>query len=171
MLYHDLFTERHRLPHWALTCGAVPQELLPYVPFFGRALLEMGTATEDYVQVLAAYRAQDRRRLAFDPPVGPCAGRTPRGPGFLSSGKATVAQTPELLDILRDMLLTVKLDNRERFQQIVLKTKARRESSLVPSGHAYVRDRLRAGFTTTAGPTSRWTASRACSLCAGWRNR
>src|SRR5690606_42149066 len=47
-----------------------------------------------------------------------------------------------------DMLLPVKLDARERFRQIVLKSKARREASLVPSGHAYVRDRLRAGLTT-----------------------
>ncbi|HRA65940.1 MAG TPA: peptidase M16, partial [Caldilinea sp.] len=67
---------------------------------------------------------------------------------FFVSAKATVVQTPDLFDILRDMLLTVKLDNRDRFRQIVLKSKARRESSLVPSGHAYVRDRLRAGLTT-----------------------
>ena len=48
------------------------------------------------------------------------------------------------------MLLTVKLDDRERFKQLVLRTKARKESSLIPSGHAYVRDRLTAGYTTAA---------------------
>ena len=67
---------------------------------------------------------------------------------FLLSAKATVAQVPDLLAILREMLLTVNLDDRERFRQIVLKTKARFESSLIPGGHAYVRNRLHAGLTT-----------------------
>ena len=39
-------------------------------------------------------------------------------------GKATVAQADELLAILRDVLLTVRLDNRERFRQMVLEEKA-----------------------------------------------
>ena len=91
---------------------------------------------------------------------------------FFVSGKATVAQAPDLLAILRDMLLTVKLDNRERFNQIVLKTKARREASLVPSGHAYVRDRLRAGLQHGGlGRGADGRHRRRSSSCAGWPSR
>ena len=64
------------------------------------------------------------------------------------SGKSTVAQASELLAIMLDMLQTVKLDNPQRFKQIVLKTKARLESSLIPGGHQYVGGRLRAAFST-----------------------
>ncbi len=67
---------------------------------------------------------------------------------MFASGKATLAQAPELLAILRDMLLTVKLDNPQRIKQIVLKIKARLEASLVPGGHQYVGGRLRAAFST-----------------------
>ena len=61
-----------------------------------------------------------------------------------------MAQVPEMLDIMRDVLMTVKLDNPERFKQIVLKTKARNESGLIPSGHGVVDGRLRAGLSASA---------------------
>jgi hypothetical protein len=62
-------------------------------------------------------------------------------------GKATLQQSTELLNILKDILLTVKLDNRERLKQIVLEEKAGLEAALVPSGHIYVNQRLRAQFS------------------------
>ncbi|HEX6384137.1 MAG TPA: peptidase M16, partial [Anaerolineae bacterium] len=62
-------------------------------------------------------------------------------------GKATMEQTQELLAILRDVLLTANLDNQERFRQMVLEAKARKEASLVPSGHSIVNTRLRAHFS------------------------
>jgi Zn-dependent M16 (insulinase) family peptidase len=55
-----------------------------------------------------------------------------------------------MLDILRDILLTVKLDNPERMRQILLKNKARAEAGLVPGGHSIVDGRLRAGFSTAS---------------------
>jgi len=62
-------------------------------------------------------------------------------------GKATVSQSAELLGILKDILLSTNFDNRERLRQIVLEEKAGAEAALVPSGHVYVNQRLRAQFT------------------------
>ncbi len=61
-------------------------------------------------------------------------------------GKCTMEQTQDLLAILRDVLLTVKLDNPERFRQIVLEAKAGQEASLIPEGHRVVNTRLRSAF-------------------------
>jgi len=61
-------------------------------------------------------------------------------------GKATLARAPELLGILRDVLLTPRLDNRERFRQIVLEAKAGMEAGLAPGGHGVASGRLRAHF-------------------------
>jgi Zn-dependent M16 (insulinase) family peptidase len=58
-------------------------------------------------------------------------------------------QIPDLIEILDDVLLTVNLDNRERFKQIVLRAKAGSESSLVPAGHVVVNSRLKAHFSRT----------------------
>jgi Zn-dependent M16 (insulinase) family peptidase len=52
----------------------------------------------------------------------------------------------DLLAILRDVLLTVRLDNHERFRQIVLEEKASQEAGLVPGGHIVTLTRLRAFF-------------------------
>jgi hypothetical protein len=62
-------------------------------------------------------------------------------------GKVMVRQAEDLFAILRDVLLSVRLDNRERFRQMVLEAKARLEHQLVPSGHQFVDLRLRAPFS------------------------
>ena len=48
---------------------------------------------------------------------------------------------------MREILLTVRLDNRERFRQMVLEEKARQEEKLVPGGHQIVNLRLRSHFS------------------------
>ncbi len=147
LLYHDLFTNGILYLNLGFDLSGVPQELLPYAPFFGRALLEMGTAREDYIKF--SQRIDRKTGGVWNSTyLSEVRGQTTPAARFFVSAKATVAQTPDLFDILRDMLLTVRLDDRERFRQIVLKSKARRESSLIPSGNAYVRDRLRARLTT-----------------------
>jgi hypothetical protein len=73
-------------------------------------------------------------------------------------GKANPAQGAELLAIMRDILLTVQLDDRERFRQLVLKARANRESAIVPHGHGFVAARLSACFNEADWPMSRWAA-------------
>jgi len=62
-------------------------------------------------------------------------------------GKAIASSSAALLDILKDILLTARLDNRERFKQIVLEEKSGLEAGLVPGGHGVVNRRLRARFS------------------------
>ena len=147
LLFQDLFTNGILYLTLAFDLTGVPQDLLPYVPFFSRALLEMGTTHESYVKFSQRI---DRKTggVGVSTYLSERFGQPEPAARFLLSAKATVAQVPDLLAILREMLLTVNLDDRERFRQIVLKTKARFESSLIPGGHAYVRNRLHAGLTT-----------------------
>lgn len=149
LLYHDLFTNGIVYLNFGWNLQAVPQELLSYVRLFGMALTEMGTESEDYVKL--SQRIMRKTGGVYFSTLNSSVRNDPAGAAwFLLSGKSTVAQVPELLDIMRDVLLTVKLDNPERFKQIVLKTKARNESGMIPSGHSVVDGRLRAGFSTSA---------------------
>ena len=52
--------------------------------------------------------------------------------------KATVEKTQMLLYILKDVLLTVKLDNCDRFRQMVLEEKARHEQLVDSTADALV---------------------------------
>ena len=60
--------------------------------------------------------------------------------------KAMLPQVQELLAILKDVLLTARLDNRERFKQMVLEEKAQMEQRLIPAGSQMVEMRLRSCF-------------------------
>jgi Zn-dependent M16 (insulinase) family peptidase len=147
IVYHDLFTNGITYLRVGFDLRSLPQELLPYAEFFGRSLLEMGTTKEDYVK-LTQRIGRKTGGIAYSTYVSPVL-NNPEGTSWLFlHGKAMAAQGPELLAIMLDMLQDVKLDNPQRFKQIVLKVKARMESSLIPGGHQYVGGRLRAAFST-----------------------
>ncbi|MFN8488954.1 MAG: insulinase family protein [Caldilineaceae bacterium] len=149
VLFHDLFTNGIVYLDIGLNMQTLPQELLPYVSLFSRALVEMGTQTEDYVKL-------SQRIMRKTGGISPSTMLSPLRKAdngencawFFLHGKATMPHAQEMLAIMREMLLTVKLDNQERFRQIVLKTRSRNEASLVPSGHGVVSGRLRAAFNT-----------------------
>ncbi len=151
-LVHDLFTNGILYLSFGWDMQRLPQELLPYVDLFGQSLTQMGTAREDYVKL----SQRIGRKTGGIGASSFVAARNPAGGGpettawFTLGGKSTLAQAPEMLAIMQEILATVRLDNRERLRQIVLRNKARMEGGLVPSGHSYVDGRLRAGFNTAS---------------------
>jgi Zn-dependent M16 (insulinase) family peptidase len=145
VLYHDLFTNGIAYLDLGFDLHQVPTELLPFIGLFGRALLEMGTQTQDFVQ-LTQRIGQNTGGIRSGTLTATIRESTDSALYFFLRGKAVAAQTGELLAILKDVLLTANLDNRQRFQQIVLEEKARAEAGLIPGGHGVVNRRLRARF-------------------------
>jgi hypothetical protein len=146
LLYHDLFTSGIVYLDVGFNLYALPHTALPYVPLFSRALLEMGTEDEDFVSLTQRI---SRKTGGIRPSLFASSVRDSRqGSAWLFlRAKAMFKQTRDLFDIFRDILLKVRMDNRERFQQMVLEAKARLEENLVPSGHQMVSTRLRALFS------------------------
>jgi hypothetical protein len=145
VLFHDLATNSIAYLDVGFNLTALEQEYLSYVPLFGRALLELGTDKEDFVTLTQRI---SRKTGGIHPQSFTSAmSGEKRGTHWLFlRGKAMLAQTDHLVAILRDVLLTVRLDNRERFRQMVLEEKARQEQKLVPEGHQVVNLRLRSHF-------------------------
>ena len=104
----------------------LPPELLSYTRLFGRALLEMGTQTEDFVQ-LSQRIGRTTGGIVPTSYVSTISNSTASTTWFLLRGKATMEKANGMLEILRDVLLTARLDNLERFRQIVLEEKAEQE--------------------------------------------
>ncbi|MEE8389797.1 MAG: insulinase family protein [Anaerolineae bacterium] len=154
ILHHDLFTNGIVYLDVGFDLHTLPQDLLPYVPLFGQALVKIGTETEDFVKLSqrigrktgGIWPTTFTSVVRGSASVKGSKATSPSAARLFMRGKATVAQADDLLAILRDVLLTVKLDNAARFQQIVLEAKARKEASLVPGGHGVVRTRLSARF-------------------------
>jgi hypothetical protein len=149
VLYHDLFTNGIVYLDLGLNLHTLPQEYLPYVGLFSEALLKMGTEKEDFVKLsqrigrtTGGIHTASVTSMTRD-------GNSEQGESaawLFLRGKSTPAQADELLAILRDVLLTVKLDNRERFRQIALEEKAGLEARLVPAGHVMANTRLKSAF-------------------------
>lgn len=124
----------------------VPGELLPLLPIFSRALLQTGTAKEDFVSLT-------QRIGRSTGGIGPQRWNATRRDGketaawLFLRGKAVPEKVEELLAILTDVLTSARLDNCERIRQMVLESKAGFESSLAGMGNAIVSMRLRAQFS------------------------
>jgi hypothetical protein len=144
-MVHDLFTNGIVYLDIGFNLRRLPQHYLPYVTLFGRALLGQGTATEDFVKLLQRIgrKTGGIRNAVFTSAIQ----KSDDAAAYLFlRGKSTVEQSGELLAILQDVLLTAKLDNRERFRQIVLEEKAGQEAGLAPGGHRVANARLKARF-------------------------
>ena len=145
IMYHDMFTNGIAYFDIGFNLHLLPQKYLPYSRLFGRALLEMGTAKEDYISLTQRIsRKTGGIRPVFH--TSSIKGSPAGGAYMFLRGKAMLRETDELLNIIHDILIDVKLDNVERFRQIVLESKAREEQKLLSSGHQIANLRLKANF-------------------------
>lgn len=145
LLYHDLFTNGILYLDLGFDLHALPQEYLPYVSLFSRSLLEIGTEKEDFVR-LSQRIGRSTGGIWPSTFISTVRNSMHSTAWLFLRGKSTVPQAGELLGILNDILRTVQLDNRERFQQMLLEEKAGLEAGLIPSGHRVVNLRLRSAY-------------------------
>jgi len=152
VLYHDLFTNGIVYLDLGFDLHGLPKELLPLTEIFGRALFEMGTETEDYVK-FSQRIGKSTGGIYTDAVSVSTFGSHKSVLKLFVRGKATMSQAGEMLNIIKDALLTAKFDNRERLKQMVLEEKAGLESGLVPGGAGFVNTRLRAQFSESGWAT------------------
>lgn len=145
-LFHDLYTNGIVYFDLGMDLHVLPGKYLPYVPLFGRAFIEMGTEKEDFVSLTQRIR-EKTGGLTSVPFSSVHRDRETAVTWLFLRGKALVARAGDLIDILKDVLLTVRLDNRERFKQMLLEEKAGLEQGIVPGGHRFVNLRLRSHFS------------------------
>jgi len=146
VLYHDISTNGIAYIETGLDLRSLPREYVRYIPLFSRALLEMGTKKEDYVEIS---RRIDRKTGGIHPSL--LISEVKDGNGFETRlflrGKAMLPQVEDLFDIISDLFMDLNLNNRERFRQMVLEEKSRQEQHLIPGGHQAINLRLRAHFS------------------------
>lgn len=146
LLFHDLPTSGILYLDLAFPLRRLQDSLLPYVGLLDRALLEMGTDQADYVTI-----SQEIGKHTGG--IGASAFFSTKWKGseavayFIVRGKALAEKATMLFKLLEEILLEARLDNKDRFRQIVLEEKAQAEASLLPSGHRVVALRLLSRLT------------------------
>ncbi|MDR1947461.1 MAG: insulinase family protein [Desulfovibrio sp.] len=148
VFFHPLPTRGIVYAEAAFDLGGVPHRLLPLLPLFARALLEMGTRKHDFAafNMLVARKtggmAGDLLFLTRFPDRAP-AGR------LILAGKGAPDKAADLFELMGEALCEAVFNDPERFLRMVLEEKARLEHSLAPSGHLAVASRLRASLGET----------------------
>ena len=147
ILYHDIFTNGILYLDLGFNMRVLPQEWIPYIPLFSRALTETGTRNETFVQLLQRI---GRETGGIRPSTLTSAVRNTGQiiAWLFLRGKAMAGKTGDLLSILKDILSGAKLEDRERFRQMALEERARLESRLAGAGHGLVNARIRARYNT-----------------------
>jgi hypothetical protein len=143
--YHDLFTSGIAYLDVGFNLQVLPERYLPYAPLFGRMLVEMGTDFQDFVslsQKISRKTGGIRSEVFTSSVIGDGSPST----WLFLRGKSVAARMGDLADILAEVLGALKLDDRDRFRQIVLAERARQERKIVPNGHQVINQRIRAHF-------------------------
>ncbi|MDX9826265.1 MAG: insulinase family protein [Spirochaetia bacterium] len=141
LLYHDLPTSSILYLDLAFSLKNLPERLLPYLGVLGRVLLETGTETLDYV-ALSQELGKHTGGIRTNSLLTTAWKKKEAVSYFLLRAKAMTGKLPKLLELLSSVLLSARLDNKERFKQIVLEEKAQSEASFIPAGHAMIGQRL-----------------------------
>jgi len=149
ILFHELPTNRVIYLDLAFDLHRLPGDLLPYVPLFGRALIETGVGEQDFV-ALSERIDRSTGGIYATPWTSATRAAGASAAMLVLRAKAMPDKMGELFGILEDVLIRARLDNRERFRQLVLETKSWLEASLVPSGSGFVNQRLRASLHEAA---------------------
>lgn len=143
LLFHDLPTNGIAYFDLGFDMSAVPDNLLPYMQIFGRALTECGTSRRSYVD-LSQWIARTSGGIWTQPFTAPVRDSADVASRLFLRAKATGDKVGETVDIVSEILTDATLDNKERIGRIVSEARARAEQRLVPSGHMVVATRLRA---------------------------
>ncbi len=146
LLFHGLPTGGIVYAEACFGLGDVPPRLLPLLPLFGRALLEMGTRDRDFVDLNMTI-ARKTGGMDADTLLLTHAERRDSLAWLVLSGKAAPDKAEDLFGLMREVLTRCAFDDRERFVRMALEEKARQEHGFVPSGHMVVATRLRAAFS------------------------
>ena len=139
--YHELPTNGIVYTDVAFDFRAVPVKLLPLLNFYTDILFQMGTEDESY-EAFSERIARDTggvwvSSLSLEP-----SGTDQQIYKMVLRGKAIGEKVPALYSIFSDAIHKGRLDNKERFKQLLLQQKVGLERSLIPSGHSYVARRI-----------------------------
>jgi presequence protease len=135
IVYFDVGFDLHTLP----------AGLLPYVDLFGRALLETGAGDMDFVE-LSQRIGRSTGGIVARSFTSAVEGAEAAAAWLFLRTKAMPDQADELLAILADVVTRARLDNRERFHQLVLEEKSLLESGIPFDGSRFASLRLLSGL-------------------------
>ncbi len=152
VFYHDLFTSGILYLNLGFNLKNLPQQYLPYLRLFSKALLQTGTDKEDFVTLIQRI-GRETGGIYHNIYTSNKSNKDETAAYLFLRGKTMADQTDKMLNILFDVLTSANLSNKERIRQMVMEEKSSMEAGLIPSGHRVINNRLKAQFNEAAWAT------------------
>jgi Zn-dependent M16 (insulinase) family peptidase len=149
ILRHDLFTNDVLYVEALFDMRAVSPTQLPLVPLFCRCLTNMGTQQLDFVE-LTQKIGRKTGGISVYPSINNVRGEDEALAHIIVKGKTTRDKADDMMDLYTEVLTATNFDDKDRFLQMVLETKANMEARIVGGGHSVAAGRIDA-MDSTAG--------------------
>jgi len=154
ILFHDLFTSEILYVDLGFSLLPLSPKQLPYMRLFSRALLEMGSQKESFVELIQ-HIGRETGGIHHSLYTSEKAKQNGSAAYLFLRSKVMVNKLSALLSILEDILLIPNFSDKERFRQILLEEKSGMEAGLIPSGHRVVNNRLKSQYSSSAWMTEK----------------
>ncbi|MDO9087104.1 MAG: insulinase family protein [Anaerolineaceae bacterium] len=152
ILFHDLFTSGILYLDLGFNLKALTAKHLPYMRLFMRALLEMGTEKESFVELIQRI-GRETGGIYHSLFTSQLANQKGLAAYLFLRAKVMTDKTSSLLSLLEDIFLIPNFKDKERLRQILMEEKSSMEAGIIPSGHRVVNNRLKAQYSQSAWMT------------------
>lgn len=151
VISHDIQSNGILYSEVAIDLSDISFEDIPYIPLFLRMLTDAGTQKYDEVTL-------SRKIGSNTGGISPSLYTDVKSSEYASTGddaimylimrgKSVEEKIPVMYDLITDMLLNSRFDNQRRAIEILRESKARKESSVITSGHSFAATRLSARYS------------------------
>jgi presequence protease len=148
VLHHPLFTNGVAYVDLCFDMSKLPTQLLPLMSIFAGSLTELGTTKRDFVQLQQeiARTTGGIRSSTYISQMFAANGDGPVVSKMTLRGKGMINQIPSLFNLMREVVMDVDVNNKDRIRQILIEERSALESSIAGSGHQVGMGRLSGMF-------------------------
>ncbi|MCY6484754.1 insulinase family protein [Clostridium aestuarii] len=147
MLFHSMFTNKIVYTRLIFDTRAVEKELIPYIGLLSGIIGKIGTEKYSYIDlanevniytggmgyIASSYTKYDKLGEFI--------------PKFVVKSKALVDKIPKMFELLEEIILNTKFNDKKRLKEIIQEMKSRLEMAIFGSGHIVAANRLFSYFS------------------------
>ena len=115
----------------------VDDKTLPYLNLMAQLMTELGLGEQDYLAVQAKQAAVCGSLAAYLSYRGQATDADQLNAYFVLSTKGLISQQSAIVDLLKETLLSVRFDEKQRIKELVGQLRSRRQQSVGQSGHSF----------------------------------
>lgn len=147
VLFHEVFTNKIAYLRFVFDTDTVEEELIPYIGLLSSVLGRIGTEKYNYmdlsneINIYTGGIGYGAVSYILNDAVGEYV------PKFLVKSKALLDKLPKLCELVEEVILNTKFDDKKRLREIIQELRSRLEMAILDGGHVVAANRLFSYFS------------------------